>query len=192
MPRDPELASDGVLLRALRPRDEAEWMDLRARNRDWLRPWEATLPPEGRASDMSFRAFTRLERRQRRELTALPFALVVDGALVGRVAVAGIQWGAQRSASLGYWIDQHHAGRGIVTRGAALAATYAFGVGLHRLEIAIRPENGASRRVAEKLGFTEEGLRRSYLYIDGGWRDHVIFARTQDEPRIGRYWDVDG
>ncbi len=65
-------------------------------------------------------------------------------------------------------------------------------MGLHRLEIAIRPENAASRRIAEKLGFVEEGMRRSYLYIDGGWRDHVIFFRTLDMPRSGRYWGGDG
>ncbi|WP_228373373.1 GNAT family N-acetyltransferase [Demequina gelatinilytica] len=192
MPRDPELVAPGLRLRALRPRDESEWLALRSRNRDWLRPWEATLPPEAQATDMTFRAFTRLERRQRRELTALPYAIEVDGALQGRVAVAGIQWGAQRSASLGYWIDEAHTGRGIVTRAAALAAEHAFTIGLHRLEIAIRPENAASRRVAEKLGFIEEGLRRSYLFIDGGWRDHIVFSRTQDEPRIGRYWGGDG
>ncbi|SEJ37455.1 GNAT family N-acetyltransferase [Demequina mangrovi] len=192
MPSGPVLESAGVRLRALRPRDEAEWMDLRARNREWLRRWEATLPPEAQAADMSFRAFTRLERRQRRELSALPFAIEVDRRLVGRVAVAGIQWGAQRSASLGYWIDEGYTGRGIVTRAAAMAATYAFDIGLHRLEIAIRPENAASRRIAEKLDFTEEGERRSYLFIDGAWRDHLIFARTQDDPRPSRYWDVDG
>ena len=47
-------------------------------------------------------------------------------------------------------------------------------VGLHRVEVNIRPENAASRRVVEKLGFREEGLRPRYLHIDGDWRDHVV------------------
>ncbi|WP_082104303.1 GNAT family N-acetyltransferase [Demequina soli] len=192
MPRDLVLEAPGVRLRPLHARDESAWLTLRAANREWLKPWEASVPPEGEAPDMSFRSFVRLERRQRRDLESIALAIEVDGALVGRVAVAGIQWGAQRSASLGYWIAREHAGRGTVTRASALVLDHAFRAGLHRIEIAIRPENAASRRVAEKLGFTEEGVRRSYLYIDGAWRDHVIFARTQDEPRTGRYWGDEG
>ncbi|WP_062311055.1 GNAT family N-acetyltransferase [Demequina rhizosphaerae] len=192
MSRDLVLGAPGLLLRPLRPRDEDEWMTLRADNRDWLRPWEATVPPEGETPDMTFRAFVREERRQRRRLEALPLAIEVDGALAGRVVIAGIQWGAQRSGSLGYWVARSLAGHDIVPRAAAMLTEHAFRVGLHRVEIAIRPENAASLRVAEKLGFTEEGRRRSYLYIDGGWRDHAIFARTQDDPRTGRYWGVGG
>ncbi|WP_228373076.1 GNAT family N-acetyltransferase [Demequina maris] len=192
MARDLVLDGAGLRLRPLTARDEDEWMRLRQDNRDWLRPWEATVPPEVAATDMSFRAFVRQERRQRRQLEAFPLAIEVDGALAGRVVIAGIQWGAQRSGSLGYWIAQDRAGLDLVPRAAALLTEHAFRVGLHRVEIAIRPENAASRRVAEKLGFVEEGRRRSYLYIDGGWRDHVIFARTQDDPRTGRYWGVGG
>ncbi len=54
-------------------------------------------------------------------------------------------------------------------------------MGLHRVEINIRPENTASLRVVAKLGFRDEGLRRSYLHIDGDWRDHRTFALTAGE-----------
>jgi ribosomal-protein-alanine N-acetyltransferase len=56
-----------------------------------------------------------------------------------------------------------------------------FVVGLHRIEASIRPENQASRRVVEKLGFREEGLRRRYLHIDGAWRDHLCYALTVED-----------
>ncbi len=49
----------------------------------------------------------------------------------------------------------------------------------------IRPENAPSRRVAEKLGFRDEGLRRAYLHIDGGWRDHISYALTAPEVPEG-------
>ena len=52
---------------------------------------------------------------------------------------------------------------------------------LHRIEVAIRPENTASLRVVEKLGFTEVGYARGYLHIDGDWRDHRLFALTREE-----------
>jgi len=58
-----------------------------------------------------------------------------------------------------------------------------FVVGLHRVEATIRPENMASRRVVEKLGFREEGLRRRCLHIDGAWHDHICYAMTiEDVP----------
>ena len=35
--------------------------------------------------------------------------------------------------------------------------------------------------MVEKLGFRDEGLRRSFLHIDGAWRDHRAFALTAEE-----------
>jgi len=56
-------------------------------------------------------------------------------------------------------------------------------MGLHRIEICIRPENKASRRVAEKLGFRHEGYRERYIHIAGEWRDHEVYALTREEVR---------
>ena len=64
----------------------------------------------------------------------------------------------------------------------ALAADHCwFALGLHRIEIAIRPENTASLRVVDKLGFRFEGERPRYLHIDGDWRDHRVFALNAEE-----------
>jgi len=52
---------------------------------------------------------------------------------------------------------------------------------LHRIEIVIRPENAASLRVVEKLGFRREGARPRFLHIDGAWRDHEVFALYAEE-----------
>jgi ribosomal-protein-alanine N-acetyltransferase len=74
------------------------------------------------------------------------------------------------------------AGRGVIPTAVALAVDHCFfTVGLHRLEANIRPENAASRRVVEKLGFREEGLRRRQLHIDGAWRDHLCYALTVED-----------
>jgi ribosomal-protein-alanine N-acetyltransferase len=68
----------------------------------------------------------------------------------------------------------------------ALSVDYCFGVlGLHRIEVCIRPENGPSRRVVEKLGFRSEGMRPRYLHIDGDWRDHLVYALTAEEAPEG-------
>ncbi|PKQ03183.1 MAG: 30S ribosomal protein S5 alanine N-acetyltransferase, partial [Alphaproteobacteria bacterium HGW-Alphaproteobacteria-12] len=54
---------------------------------------------------------------------------------------------------------------------------------LHRLQAACLPENERSRAVLRKCGFTEEGIARGYLRINGAWRDHVVFAILRDDPR---------
>ena len=64
----------------------------------------------------------------------------------------------------------------------ALATDYCLlTMGLHRVEVNIRPENAASLRVVAKLGLRDEGLRQHYLHIDGAWRDHRTFAVTREE-----------
>ncbi len=64
----------------------------------------------------------------------------------------------------------------------AAACDHAFiGLRLHRVEVNIRPENTASLRVVQKLGFRDEGLRPHYLHIAGEWRDHRSFALTKED-----------
>ena len=91
-------------------------------------------------------------------------------------------WGSLCSAHIGYWVDSRIAGRGVMPTAVALATDHAFAkVGLHRIEVNIRPENAASLRVVEKLGFRDEGVRKALLHIDGAWRDHRSFALTAEE-----------
>src|SRR5690606_36367895 len=135
------LARSGVVLRRLKRSDEAEWLALRRDNRVWLRPWEATAPPGRLPSSISFASYLRQERRAWRARRGYSMVIVVDGAMVGKVSVSSIQWGAECGGSIGYWIAQSHAGRGIVPIAVALISEYAFEQGLHRLEISLRPEN---------------------------------------------------
>lgn len=182
------LTRGDVTVRPLRRGDARQWQSLREANRAWLRPWEANTPPGRPIASSSFGALVRHERARWSRGEAFCAVIEVDGRLVGRVTVHAIVWGAQCGGSLGYWIAEPYAGRGIVPTAVALISEYAFGRGLHRLEIALRPENSASLRVAQKLGFRAEGTRARYLFIDGEWRDHDIFALTQDEPREGPFW----
>jgi len=181
-PRWPVTLRDGhVGLRPLRLRDNARWREVRMRNAEWLRQWEATSPEPERDVAPTYSAMVRRLRGEAREGRTMPFVVTWDGDLVGQLTVGGIAWGSLRSAHIGYWVDQRVAGRGIMPTAVALATDHCFATGLHRIEINIRPENIASRRVVEKLGFRPEGLRPAYLHIDGDWRDHLSFALTAEE-----------
>ncbi|MDH6226507.1 ribosomal-protein-alanine N-acetyltransferase [Streptomyces sp. MJP52] len=116
----------------------------------------------------------------------MPWVVEYQDRLAGQLTVGSITWGSMCSGNVGYWVDEAVAGRGVMPTAVALAVDHSFrAVGLHRLEVCIRPENGPSRRVVEKLGFREEGLRSRYLHIDGDWRDHLVYALTVEEVPEG-------
>jgi ribosomal-protein-alanine N-acetyltransferase len=164
--------------------DGPEWSRLRLANEDWLRPWEpsAPVPWADRHTPAAYRAMRRAVARRARLGTSVPFAVRVEGRLAGQVTVDNIVRGALRAGYLGYWIDRSVAGRGLASLAVALVCDHAFGpVGLHRVQADIRPENGPSRRLVERLGFRQEGLLRRYLDIDGDWRDHVAYGLVAED-----------
>lgn len=183
------LKADKLILRPLRLRDRAKWFEVRAENRDWLTPWEATLPkvPEHIDGDdlisqrPSFFEMVRIHNREGRSGRTISLAIWAGPNLIGQITLGGIIYGALRGGHIGYWIDRRFANRGFTTQAVEALTAYGFDeLGLHRIEINLRPENGASRRVAEKAGFALEGDRPRFLHIDGAWRDHICFVREND------------
>ncbi|WP_077489950.1 GNAT family N-acetyltransferase [Sinomonas mesophila] len=181
------LHAGDLTLRPLRHRDRSEWMAVRARNRDWLSPWEASNPHPDATLPTFWQMVSSL-KHQAREGTALPWVITLadprrrKAPIVGQLTVSSIMWGSALMATLGYWVDRERAGQGIAPTAVALATDYCFReLGLHRMEINIRPENAPSLRVVEKLGFRHEGLRPRYLHINGAWADHESFALTAEE-----------
>ncbi len=171
-----------ILLRPLRVRaDRAEFLQLRADNAAWNRPWDST-PPRRAAGSVSYPQLVRAFDAEAKAGRMLPWAVEVDGVLAGQMHLSGIERGALLTATAGYWIAESLAGQGITTYALALAMDHAFTAeGLHRVEVNIRPDNPRSLRVVAKLGMREEGLRRAYLHIDGAWRDHRSFALTTED-----------
>jgi len=181
-----------VTLRPLRHSDVDAWRDARRRNTAWLLPWDATAPPGAPARPVTFRTLVRRLARGARKGTCLPWAVEVDGRFAGQLTVNNIVRGSAQFASIGYWLDREHAGRDVMPRAVAMAIDHCFEVvGLHRIEIAIRPENSNSLRVVEKLGIAEVGYAPRYLHIDGEWRDHRLYGITKEEVPLGllRRWE---
>jgi ribosomal-protein-alanine N-acetyltransferase len=185
----PTLRDGAVTIRPIRVRDaralERELLD----NRSWLRQWEATNPggPVGFDAKSSIRSLL----AHARSGNGVPFVIEHDGEFAGQLNVSGMSYGSLSSASIGYWVAERFAGKNVTPTAVALATDHVFfSLGLHRMEICIRPENAASLRVVEKLGFRYEGLRRRFIHINGDWRDHFCFALTVEEIPEGvlRRW----
>lgn len=185
----PTLRDGAVTIRPIRQRDARVLERELAANRSWLRQWEATNPHGPLAFDT--RASIRSLQSNARSGAGLPFAIEVDGEFAGQLNVSSIAYGSLSSATIGYWVAERFAGRNVTPTAVALATDHCFfTMGLHRMEICIRPENAPSLRVVEKLGFRYEGLRRRFIHINGDWRDHFCFALTAEELPQGvlRRW----
>lgn len=175
------LTGAGLVLRELERKDRDEWNEVRWDNQEWLAPWESQ-DPRGPENLPTFSEYVRVQARAAREQTSFGWVITDAGPILGHITLSHISWGATCSGTIGYWVSRRSAGRGIAPRAVALVTDWAFReLGLHRIEINIRPENVASLRVVEKLGFREEGLKRRYIFIDGQWRDHRSFALVADE-----------
>jgi ribosomal-protein-alanine N-acetyltransferase len=185
----PTLRDGDISIRPVRLRDARALERELLENRTWLRKWEATNP----VGPMSFdvRSSIRHLQSNARAGLGLPFIIEYQGELAGQLNVSSISYGSVSMATIGYWVSERFAGKGLTPTAVALASDHCyFTLGLHRIEICIRPENDPSLRVVEKLGFRYEGLRRRYIHINGDWRDHFCFALTVEELPTGvlRRW----
>lgn len=159
--------------------DYKEWSILRATSEAFLRPWEPAWPSD----DLEKSAFRGRLRRYHQEITAgtgYPFFICDNrtDALLGGITLGNVRRGVSQSGQIGYWVGQRYTGKGIMSEAVGLVCSHAFDtLGLHRLEAACIPDNQRSIRILEKAGFEREGYLRSYLKINGAWRDHVLFGR---------------
>jgi ribosomal-protein-alanine N-acetyltransferase len=179
-----------VLLRPLAPNDFRSWSEVRRRNDEWLTVWEPSRhahQPDPTVDKTAFASRCLQRDRDRAAGTAYQFGLFVDQHVAGEVNLNNVIRGAMQSGTIGYWIDQQHAGNGYVAEGVVLLVQFAFEqLHLHRVEICIVPRNLRSRRVVEKLGIREEGVAQRYLEINGTWEDHVRYGFTVEEWQARR------
>lgn len=178
------IEAGGLILRAPKRKDFVAWADLRARSRAFLEPWEPLWPRDDLTRPAFYRRIARLDAERRADQT-YAFFLFEAGSerLLGGVTLSNIRRRAAMSATLGYWMGEPFAGRGVMSRAVPLLCRHAFlHFDLERIEAACLPDNTASIRVLEKAGFQREGFARSYLSIAGKRQDHLLFALLKSDP----------
>jgi ribosomal-protein-alanine N-acetyltransferase len=159
-------------------------------NRDYLAPWsplqdEAYYTADGQREVLA-RQLTAYDRG-----AMLPLAILdPDGAVAGSINLNSIIRGAFQSASVGYWVSESRAGRGLASAAVADVAELAFGeLGLHRIDAATLLHNTPSQRVLLRNGFRPFAVAESYIKIAGRWQDHILFQRFSPggtTPRTSR------
>jgi RimJ/RimL family protein N-acetyltransferase len=129
------------------------------------------------------RAWFEEQDRKRSDGSGLDLLIVGarDDRLLGSVGLVQLDWEELR-AGIGYWVARESRCRGIAPRAVGALARWAFeALPLARLEITVQAGNTASQRVAERAGFTREGLLRSYAIIKDRRRDMVMFSLLRGE-----------
>lgn len=181
--KSPVIESGSVRLRAAEPSDFQDWQALREESRKHLTQWEPDWRDKETTID-AFRARLRLYGRQQRAGVGLSLCvrLIAGDRLIGGATLSDIRAHASHSATLGYWIGEKFLRRGYGLAAVKGVLRHAFEeMGLNRIEAACQPGNVASRALLAKAGFREEGFARDYLFINGAWRDHLLFALTARE-----------
>ncbi|MEM6414746.1 MAG: GNAT family protein [Pseudomonadota bacterium] len=198
-----KIKNESVVLRCGAPEYASEWIAVREQSKQHLTRWE----PDWHSTDITVAAVKRRIKEQRKAIKAglilplfvfeqvrdEPLSLGSSGRqpsnlgtplkpmerLVGGVTLSGIKRHASHSAQIGYWVGKDFLRRGIGHAAVAAVVAHGLGImGLNRIEAACQPENIASRRLLDRVGFRKEGLARDYLHINGAWRDHCLYAMT--------------
>lgn len=177
-PFDAPAGMPQLRLRPMQIEDWDEYCEVTERNAQWLEPWRSSNPvltPSLRVSEWVIAQHTEI-----REGRGAQLLMEHGGHIVGQISLGAVVYGSVRSGIVGYWVDQAWAGHRFAPLAVAMLTQWALcdanGPQLHRIEIAILPENTRSHAVVRKLGFHFEGTMRRYMYVNNAWRDHDIFT----------------
>lgn len=103
-----------------------------------------------------------------------------EGIVIGRVAVyTNLEDGY---GEVSYWVLPEARSQGVATRACVVATEWAHALGLHRIQLEHSTRNEASRRVALKAGFVEEGVRRGANLHADGWHDMRLYSHLANDP----------
>lgn len=180
-----EIETERLLLRPPQIRDFESWARLRRESRAFLAPWEPAWSRD-HLTPRAFRNRVTWSERAIRLGEAVPLLLILreGGAVAGGLTLSNIRQQPAQAGTLGYWIGQVHARRGLMSEALAALRDFAFReLDLSRLEAACLPENEASRRLLERCQFKYEGVAQAYLQINGRWRNHVLYAALRPDRR---------
>jgi RimJ/RimL family protein N-acetyltransferase len=183
------LLTPRLILRCARPGDgpalQASVDASLARLRPWM-PWAQAAQSAEESEAVVRRMAGQFALRQ-----DLPYTMFercagdAEGLHVGGTGLHRIDWQVPRF-EIGYWVRTGFEGQGLVTEAVRALARMAFDrLRAARVEIRMDADNAPSRRVAERAGFTFEGvLRRDTLTPDGALRDTCVYSRVRgvEEP----------
>lgn len=176
-----KLKGKNILLRNLSPEDSEDLLEYYIRNEDHLRNYE----PSRDKSFYTIEAQKDILLESYKGLMSgkcVDFGIYKDDKLIGKIKISNIVYGVFKSGIIGYSMDKDYQGRGYMKEALSMALKYARDeLELHRLEASVLVDNKRSENVLTSCGFKEVGLNERYLFINGGWKDHLTFYRVLED-----------
>ncbi|MDU5111558.1 MAG: GNAT family protein, partial [Clostridium sp.] len=176
-----KLKGKNISLRNLSPEDSEDLLEYYIRNEDHLRNYEPSR-------DKSFYTIETQRDILLESYKGLMSGKCVDlgiyknDKLIGKIKISNIVYGVFKSGIIGYSMDKDYQGKGYMKEALRMAVRYARDeLELHRLEASVLVDNERSKNVLTSCGFKEVGLNERYLFINGGWRDHLTFYRVLED-----------
>ena len=177
--RDLDIKGKNISLRALVPCDAQEVLDFHLRNRQYLKRFEPARDEAFYNLDNQKRTLTE-GYKQFLNGVGVNFGIYKDKKLIGKIRISNIIIGVFKNAFIGYSMDEKEQNKGYMKEAVKLVVTYAFEeLELHRVEATTLVDNEKSQRVLKNCGFKELGISEKYLYINGEWRDHMVFYKIR-------------
>jgi ribosomal-protein-serine acetyltransferase len=148
-------------------------------NRRYLREWLPWVDHMRSVED--FRNYIHNAKQRMTAGMELGYVIMVKHTLAGRLGLYHLDL-HNKCASIGYWLDQQHQGRGILTRCVQELIKYSFTqLGLNRLEIRCGTANYKSQAIPERLHFKKEGTIRQGEFVNNQFIDLYIYSLIKDE-----------
>ena len=174
------LQGEHVNLKVLTTDDSKDMLDYYNRNREHLRKYEPTRD-EWFYSIEAQRQILVENYKQFLNGIGIYFGIYRNEKLIGKIQMSSIVTGVFKSGIVGYSMDSEQQGNGYMKETLKILMKYAFNeMGIHRIEASALVDNLRSQSVLKSCNFTELGLNKNYLFINGKWRDHITFYITKE------------
>lgn len=161
------------------PRHADEIVRLVQLNMEHLKPWMPWAVDD--YSDEHARQWIRRTLDEFAKDGRFNALILLDEKMIGTIGFHDLDT-ANRHAAIGYWVDKGYEGRGIITRCCRVLIDYLFDtMKLNRVQINCSVENGRSRAIPERLGFTLEGVLRQMELVDGRFGDWAVYGLLREE-----------
>ncbi|MBU3076193.1 GNAT family N-acetyltransferase [Clostridium estertheticum] len=178
--RDLDIKGRNISIRALTPGDAQEVLGFHLRNRKYLSCFEPVRDETFYTLDNQKRTLTE-GYKQFLNGSGVNFGIYKAKKFIGKIRISNIVIGVFKNAFIGYSMDEEEQNKGYMKEAVKLAVTYAFEeLELHRVEASTLINNEKSQRVLKNCGFKELGISEKYLYINGEWRDHMVFYKVKN------------
>ena len=178
-----KLQNENLIVRSPKEGDEKGLVEFSKRNKDFLHPTGLVQLPDD-LTDQKWVAYIKKSEDDFDNDKAVRLLIIEKSnpyTVIGKINFTEITRGFFQACYLGYGIDHAMTSRGYMTSALKLSIEYMFNEkNIHRIMANYLPDNTASARVLEKLGFIIEGTAKKYLMINGIWRDHVLTSLTND------------